>query len=79
MPSSSDALGGLFAAGLGAWLIYGPGRGSMPLDVGFALSMAIGFSQVILYWVSTIQSSPCTSTQTTCAGPHFQPRGSTGK
>ncbi|VDC01970.1 unnamed protein product [Peniophora sp. CBMAI 1063] len=46
-----DALGGLFAAGLGAWLIYGPGRGTMPLDVGFGLSMAIGFSAVILFWV----------------------------
>jgi hypothetical protein len=35
-----DFLGGLFAAGLGAYLIYIPGESSLPSDVGFSLTMA---------------------------------------
>ncbi|ETW87620.1 ABC transporter [Heterobasidion irregulare TC 32-1] len=47
-----DALGGLFAAALGAWLVYGPGHSdNLPSDTGFSLTMAVGFSGMILWWV----------------------------
>ncbi|KZV76920.1 multidrug resistance-associated ABC transporter [Peniophora sp. CONT] len=47
-----DALGGMFAAGLGAYLVYGPGsRDALPSNVGFAMNMAVGFSGMILWWV----------------------------
>ncbi|KAH8986094.1 hypothetical protein EDB92DRAFT_1949372 [Lactarius akahatsu] len=46
-----DFLGGLFAASLAAYLIYVPDERSLPLDTGFSLTMAIGFSGLILWWV----------------------------
>ncbi|KAH9041259.1 hypothetical protein EDB85DRAFT_1921835 [Lactarius pseudohatsudake] len=46
-----DFLGGLFAAGLAAYLIYVPNARSLPSDTGFSLTMAIGFSGMILWWV----------------------------
>ncbi|KAF8256886.1 ABC transporter type 1, transmembrane domain-containing protein [Lactarius quietus] len=46
-----DFLGGLFSAGLAAYLIYVPRERSLPSDVGFSLTMAIGFSSLILWWV----------------------------
>ncbi|TFY83125.1 hypothetical protein EWM64_g881 [Hericium alpestre] len=47
-----DALGGMFAAALAAYLIYGPGRATaLPSDTGFSITMAVGFSGLILYWV----------------------------
>ncbi|KAI9449922.1 hypothetical protein BJY52DRAFT_1215702 [Lactarius psammicola] len=46
-----DFLGGLFAAGLAAYLIYAPRERSLPSDIGFSLTMAIGFSGLILWWV----------------------------
>ncbi|KAI0031305.1 P-loop containing nucleoside triphosphate hydrolase protein, partial [Vararia minispora EC-137] len=47
-----DALGGLFSAGLGAYLIYGNhGKQILPSTVGFSLTMAVGFSGMILSWV----------------------------
>ena len=44
-----DALGGAFAAGLGAYVIYG--RGMSSNDAGFSLTMAVAFSGMILWWV----------------------------
>lgn len=36
-----DALGGMFAAGLGAWIVYGPTRNTAHAsDTGFSLTMA---------------------------------------
>lgn len=36
-----DALGGMFAAGLGAWIVYGPTRDTAHAsDTGFSLTMA---------------------------------------
>lgn len=46
-----DFLGGLFAAGLAAYLIYVPNEHVLPSDTGFSLTMAIGFSGMILWWV----------------------------
>ncbi|KAH9166019.1 hypothetical protein EDB89DRAFT_2076264 [Lactarius sanguifluus] len=46
-----DFLGGLFAASLAAYLIYVPNERSLPSDTGFSLTMAIGFSGLILWWV----------------------------
>ncbi|KAI0028294.1 hypothetical protein K488DRAFT_80756 [Vararia minispora EC-137] len=48
-----DVLGGLFAASLGAYLVYMPAGGkiALPSNVGFAMTMAIGFSGMILWWV----------------------------
>ncbi|KAH9028060.1 hypothetical protein EDB83DRAFT_1910199 [Lactarius deliciosus] len=46
-----DFLGGMFAAGLAAYLIYVPNARSLPSDTGFSLTMAIGFSGMILWWV----------------------------
>jgi len=46
-----EVLGGLFAAGLAIYLVYG--RGPLPTasDTGFSLNMAVGFSSMILWWV----------------------------
>ncbi|KAI0052513.1 P-loop containing nucleoside triphosphate hydrolase protein [Auriscalpium vulgare] len=47
-----DTLGGVFASALGAWLIYGPkGSTALPSNTGFSLTMAVGFSGMILWWV----------------------------
>ncbi|KAH9166801.1 hypothetical protein EDB89DRAFT_2245991 [Lactarius sanguifluus] len=46
--SRIDFLGGLFAASLAAYLIYIPNERSLPSDTGFSLTMAIGFSSLIL-------------------------------
>ncbi|THH11785.1 hypothetical protein EW145_g436 [Phellinidium pouzarii] len=45
-----DTLGGMFAAGLAAYLVYGE-RLNMPSNTGFSLNMAVGFSSLILWWV----------------------------
>ncbi|KAI9438180.1 hypothetical protein H4582DRAFT_2111639 [Lactarius indigo] len=46
-----EFLGGLFAAGLAAYMIYVPHELSPSLDTGFSLTMAIGLSGMILVWV----------------------------
>ncbi|KAI9453050.1 P-loop containing nucleoside triphosphate hydrolase protein [Lactarius psammicola] len=51
-----DFLGGLFAAGLAAYLIYVPRERSLPSDIGFSLTMAIGFSGMILWWATSEES-----------------------
>ncbi|KAI0085671.1 P-loop containing nucleoside triphosphate hydrolase protein [Irpex rosettiformis] len=45
-----ESLAGLFAAGLAAYLVYG-GSGVNASDTGFSLTMAVGFSGMILWWV----------------------------
>ncbi|KAH9041241.1 hypothetical protein EDB85DRAFT_2139914 [Lactarius pseudohatsudake] len=49
-----DFLGGLFAASLAAYLIYVPNERSLPSDTGFSLTMAIGFSGLILWLVRNL-------------------------
>ncbi|KAH8986103.1 hypothetical protein EDB92DRAFT_1949382 [Lactarius akahatsu] len=49
-----DFLGGLFAASLAAYLIYVPNERFLPSDTGFSLTMAIGFSSLILWWVRNL-------------------------
>lgn len=44
-----DALGGLFAASLAAYLVYGHTKAAE--TTGFSLNMAVGFSGMILWWV----------------------------
>ncbi|KAF8649799.1 hypothetical protein AX16_005565 [Volvariella volvacea WC 439] len=44
-----DAIGGLFAAALAAWLVYF--QGLQASTTGFSLNMAVGFSSMILWWV----------------------------
>ncbi|EKM60769.1 uncharacterized protein PHACADRAFT_246884 [Phanerochaete carnosa HHB-10118-sp] len=47
-----EALAGFFSAGLAAYLVY---WGSVSAsDTGFALTMAVGFSGMILWWVRTL-------------------------
>ncbi|KII86961.1 hypothetical protein PLICRDRAFT_275537 [Plicaturopsis crispa FD-325 SS-3] len=48
-----DALGALFAASLAAYLVYGSNVISAS-DTGFSLTMAIGFSSMILWWVRVL-------------------------
>ncbi|KAI0260098.1 P-loop containing nucleoside triphosphate hydrolase protein [Gloeopeniophorella convolvens] len=48
-----DFLGSFFAAGLAAYLVYMPGNRVLSSDTGFSLTMAIGFSTMILLWVRT--------------------------
>ncbi|TDL28857.1 P-loop containing nucleoside triphosphate hydrolase protein [Rickenella mellea] len=48
-----DALGGLFAAALAAWLIYRQDL-SKASNIGFSLNMAVGFSSMILWWVRVL-------------------------
>ncbi|TFK73581.1 hypothetical protein BDN72DRAFT_834451 [Pluteus cervinus] len=54
----SDALGGLFAASLGAYLIYGHGEknGASASQTGFSLTMALGFSSLILTGVRVLNN-----------------------
>lgn len=47
-----DLLGGLFAAGLAAFLVYGTRKDAS--TSGFALSQAISFSAMILWWVRMV-------------------------
>ncbi|WVO13290.1 hypothetical protein L204_100903 [Cryptococcus depauperatus] len=47
-----DMLGGLFAASLAAFLVYGPRMDAS--TSGFALSQAISFSSMILWWVRMV-------------------------
>ncbi|KAH8978589.1 hypothetical protein EDB92DRAFT_2056103 [Lactarius akahatsu] len=49
-----DFLGGLFTASLAAYLIYLPNERFLPSDTGFSLTMAIGFSSLILWWVRNL-------------------------
>ncbi|KAG9020970.1 hypothetical protein FS837_007697, partial [Tulasnella sp. UAMH 9824] len=44
-----DFLGGLFAAALGAYLVYVQKRNSS--DTGFSLTMAISFTGMLLWWI----------------------------
>ncbi|KDQ56810.1 hypothetical protein JAAARDRAFT_131890 [Jaapia argillacea MUCL 33604] len=50
-----DALGGIFAAALAAYLVYGRQLSSAS-DTGFSLTMAVGFSSLILAWVRIFNS-----------------------
>ncbi|VDC03809.1 unnamed protein product [Peniophora sp. CBMAI 1063] len=52
----SDALGGLFASGLGLYLVYGPGSTIGASNVGFSLAMTAAFSDMILWWVRAVNS-----------------------
>ncbi|TCD68834.1 hypothetical protein EIP91_009701 [Steccherinum ochraceum] len=44
-----EFLGGLFAAGIAGWLLYGTGVDAS--NTGFAMNMAVGFSNLILWWI----------------------------
>ncbi|KAJ6589849.1 P-loop containing nucleoside triphosphate hydrolase protein [Mycena vulgaris] len=44
-----DVLGGLFAASLAYYVVYF--QSNRPYNIGFSLNMALGFSNMILYWV----------------------------
>ncbi|KAJ6589838.1 P-loop containing nucleoside triphosphate hydrolase protein [Mycena vulgaris] len=44
-----DVLGGLFAASLAYYVVYF--QSNRPYNIGFSLNMALGFSNIILYWV----------------------------
>ncbi|KAI9434147.1 hypothetical protein H4582DRAFT_2112597 [Lactarius indigo] len=57
-----DFLGGLFAASLAAYLIYVPHERSLPSDTGFSLTMAIGFSSMILWWVRNLNDFEVSNT-----------------
>ncbi|KAH8086659.1 hypothetical protein BXZ70DRAFT_1067810 [Cristinia sonorae] len=46
----SSTLAGIFSAGLAAYLLYGP-QGKSASTTGFALTMAVGFSTMILWFV----------------------------
>ncbi|OCH87310.1 P-loop containing nucleoside triphosphate hydrolase protein [Obba rivulosa] len=48
----TDALGGLFAALLAAYLIYG--GGARASNTGFSLTMAVSFSGMILWWIRVL-------------------------
>jgi hypothetical protein len=45
-----DALSSIFVASLATYLLYGP-KSIDPSNIGFSLSMAVGFSGMILFWV----------------------------
>ncbi|KAJ3551685.1 hypothetical protein NM688_g4563 [Phlebia brevispora] len=47
-----EALAGLFAAVLAVYLVYG--RGATSSDTGFSLTMAVGFSSMILWWIRNL-------------------------
>ncbi|KAJ6521925.1 P-loop containing nucleoside triphosphate hydrolase protein [Mycena vulgaris] len=47
-----DVLGGLFAASLAYYVVYF--QSNRPYNIGFSLNMALGFSNIILYWVRIV-------------------------
>ncbi|TCD68817.1 hypothetical protein EIP91_009684 [Steccherinum ochraceum] len=47
-----EFLGGMFSAGIAAWLLYGTGVDAS--NTGFAMNMAAGFSNLILSWIRVI-------------------------
>ncbi|RXW23865.1 hypothetical protein EST38_g2012 [Candolleomyces aberdarensis] len=47
-----DAMGGLFASGLAAYLLYSHTHGAA--NTGFSLNMAVGFSGMILWWIRVL-------------------------
>ncbi|KZV72448.1 P-loop containing nucleoside triphosphate hydrolase protein [Peniophora sp. CONT] len=52
-----SSIGGLFSSGLGAYLIYGPGSQTiLPSTIGFSLTMALGFSRTLLWWMRIINA-----------------------
>ncbi|EMD39557.1 hypothetical protein CERSUDRAFT_111872 [Gelatoporia subvermispora B] len=48
----TDALGGLFAALLAAYLVYGDNARAS--NIGFSLTMAVSFSGMILWWIRVL-------------------------
>ncbi|THH21507.1 hypothetical protein EUX98_g8371, partial [Antrodiella citrinella] len=44
-----EAIGSLFAAGIAAYLVYGTGVSAS--NTGFALNMAVGFCELIRWWI----------------------------
>ncbi|EMD36160.1 hypothetical protein CERSUDRAFT_115127 [Gelatoporia subvermispora B] len=49
-----DVLGGIFASGLAAYLVYV--ANPQASNIGFSLNMAVGFANLILYWVRNVNS-----------------------
>ncbi|KAJ7141437.1 hypothetical protein C8R44DRAFT_763446 [Mycena epipterygia] len=47
-----DLLGGLFAASLAYYIVYF--QSERPFNIGFSLNMALGFANIILYWVRVL-------------------------
>ncbi|KAF9455005.1 hypothetical protein P691DRAFT_813919 [Macrolepiota fuliginosa MF-IS2] len=47
-----DVISGLFAAGLGMYLVYF--QNHTAANIGFSLNMAVGFSGMILWWIRTL-------------------------
>ncbi|KAL0569651.1 hypothetical protein V5O48_012313 [Marasmius crinis-equi] len=50
----TDELGGLFASGLAAYLVYG--RAQSASKTGFSLNMAVAFSINIFWWIRCLNS-----------------------
>ncbi|KAF8592008.1 P-loop containing nucleoside triphosphate hydrolase protein [Ramaria rubella] len=48
-----DAIGGTFAAGLAAYLVYDEGLRTVS-NAGFSLTMAVGFSGLVLWWIRVL-------------------------
>lgn len=49
-------LGALLAAGLAAYIVYGPTSSLNASNTGFSLNMVIGFSSTILWWVRILNN-----------------------
>ncbi|EKM58631.1 uncharacterized protein PHACADRAFT_90147 [Phanerochaete carnosa HHB-10118-sp] len=47
-----EMLAGLFSASLATYMVYGPSRDAS--DTGFSLTMAVGFSSMILFFISVL-------------------------
>jgi hypothetical protein len=48
-----DGIGAVFTSALAAYLIYG-GQFYTPSSTGFALAMAVSFSDTILWWSESV-------------------------
>ncbi|TFK40612.1 P-loop containing nucleoside triphosphate hydrolase protein [Crucibulum laeve] len=53
----SEVLGGIFTAGLGAYLVYWQAIDSSASNTGFSLTMAVGFSSMILTWIRMLNNA----------------------
>ncbi|KAI0068098.1 P-loop containing nucleoside triphosphate hydrolase protein [Artomyces pyxidatus] len=49
-----DILGGIFSAALGAYMVYGPGKGTLSSNAGFSINMAVSFSNLLFWWVRLV-------------------------
>ncbi|OJA20726.1 hypothetical protein AZE42_08495 [Rhizopogon vesiculosus] len=68
-----DLIGAAFSAGLAAYLVYGRGVQEAS-NIGFSLTMAVGFSSMILWWVRILNDVEVNGELFPCLTPYVSNR-----